>query len=94
MSTEILKLVADLESELEDARLCACRILAEEGDATVLDILREVSFHDTVAVRYFARKAINSIVDRHDLSEEYKQAETEEVIHKDESSGEVRIEPD
>ena len=89
---EIRKLVTGLESDVEDDRINACRILADEGDSTVLEILREVSFHDTVSVRYFARKAINVIAVRHGLPEVFRQSEIEEIITTDPSTGEVHFE--
>lgn len=89
MHEEIQRLVYDLKSDVEDIRRDACRILAQEGDLTVIDELKEICSHDTVAVRYFARKAINAITGRCGALEKPAAGSEGRFIHTDSITGDA-----
>ena len=58
MPSEIENLLFDLESELEEVRVSACRILAKVGDESTLEALRKATLDTSPSVRYFAGKAL------------------------------------
>ena len=86
------KLLLDLQSDVEDIRKDACRMLAQEGDHSVLDILREISSKDTVAVRYFARKAVDAIIKRCGPPEKRLEIDFDQILKIDEESGKKVLE--
>jgi len=85
------KFLLDLQSDVEDIRKDACRILAQDGDHSVLDVLQEISSNDTVAVRYFARKAVNAIIKRCGKPGEWVELDLEEFLKTEKESGETKL---
>lgn len=88
------KLELDLQSDVEDIRKDACRIVAQEGDHSVLSILREISSKDTVAVRYFARKAIDAIIKRCGPPVELVELDLDEFLETDEETNRKKLNTD
>lgn len=74
MPSEIENLLFDLESELEEVRVSACRILAKVGDESTLEALRKATLDTSPSVRYFAGKALDAVRKR------LSSAVSEEVI--------------
>ena len=81
----------DLHSTDENVRANTCRILAEEGDLSVVDDLRVAATDTSVSVRYFAKKAIASITKRYGQEETPFEIELEQIITLNEDSGEYTL---
>ena len=64
MASETESLLFDLQSEIEDMRVSACRILAKVGDETAVGPLMQATKDEVPAVRYFAGKALDAVKKR------------------------------
>ena len=64
MASETESLLFDLQSEIEDMRVSACRILAKVGDETAVEPLMQATKDEAAAVRYFAGKALDNVKKR------------------------------
>ena len=76
MASDTENLLFDLQSEVEDMRVSACRILAQVGDETAIEPLMRATKDEAPAVRYFAGKALDAVKKRLQSAEQLPQEKT------------------
>ena len=64
MASELENLLFDLQSDVDEVRIGACRILARIGDESTVDPLMHATKDESPEVRYFAGKALDSVTQR------------------------------